>query len=40
MTLDGGCDLDAVRRYQQAARSDDGFATYLQREVLATTVPA
>lgn len=29
MTLDGNCDLDAVRRYQQAARSVEGFADYL-----------
>jgi glutaconate CoA-transferase subunit A len=29
MALDGSCDLDAVRRYQQAARSDDGFAEHL-----------
>lgn len=34
MTAGGGCDLDAVHRYQQAARSDEGFADYLQREVL------
>ena len=31
---------DAVRRYQQAARSDDGFAAYLRTEVLAAEVPA
>ncbi len=36
MALDGSCDLDAVRRYQQAARSDEGFADYLQREVFGT----
>lgn len=44
MTADGGCDLDVVRRYQQAARSDDGFAGYLRdflgAEVPGTAVPA
>ncbi|HOB92574.1 MAG TPA: CoA-transferase [Aquabacterium sp.] len=39
MTLDGGCDLDAVRRYQQAARTDEGFADYLAGFV-GTAVPA
>jgi hypothetical protein len=29
-----------VRRYQQAARTDEGFADYLQREVPAPAVPA
>lgn len=33
MGLDGRTDLDAVRRYQQAALSDEGFAEYLRREV-------
>ena len=33
--VDGHCDLDAVRRYQQAARSDDGFADYLRTAVRA-----
>lgn len=37
MTPDGGCDLAAVARYQQAARSDDGFADYLRTEVLGRT---
>jgi glutaconate CoA-transferase subunit A len=36
MTIDGRCDLDAVRRYQQAARSDEGFDAYLRHEVLGT----
>lgn len=40
MGLDGRSDLEAVRRYQQAARSDAGFADYLRREVLAGGVPA
>jgi glutaconate CoA-transferase subunit A len=40
MAIDGACDLDAVRRYQQAARSDEGFADYLQREVLTQAVAA
>ncbi len=40
MGLDGRCDLEAVRRYQQAARSDAGFADYLRSEVLAGLVPA
>lgn len=39
MTLDGGCALDAVRRYQQAARTDEGFADYLAGFV-GTAVPA
>jgi glutaconate CoA-transferase subunit A len=34
MALDGSVDLAAVRRYQQAALSDDGFAAWLQAEVL------
>ncbi len=34
MGMDGRTDLAAVRRYQQAALSDDGFAAYLQAEVL------
>ncbi len=38
MTPDGRCDLDAVRRYQQAARSDEGFAAYLQ-DFLRADVP-
>lgn len=29
MAADGGCDLEAVRRYAQAARSDQGFAGQL-----------
>ena len=33
MTLDGSVDLAAVRRYQQAALSDEGFAAWLQAEV-------
>lgn len=40
MAIDGTCDLDAVRHYQQAARSDEGFADYLQREVLTQAEPA
>lgn len=40
MAIDGSCDLDAVRRYQQAARSDEGFAAYLHTEVLGTPVAA
>ena len=35
-----GADLDAVRHYQQAARSEEGFAAYLRNEVFATEVPA
>lgn len=35
MALDGSVDLAAVRRYQQAALSDDGFAAWLQAEVFA-----
>lgn len=38
MDADGRTDLDAVRRYQQAARSDDGFAHYLQCEVFGAAV--
>lgn len=33
MRLDGSTDLAAVQRYQQAARSDAGFAAYLQEQV-------
>ena len=33
MALDGSVDLAAVRRYQQAALSDEGFAAWLQAEV-------
>ena len=40
MRLDGSCDLDAVRRYQQAARSEEGFADYLHSEVLGQPVAA
>ena len=36
MALDGSVDLAAVRRYQQAALSDEGFAAYLQAEVFGT----
>ncbi|MDE1950238.1 MAG: CoA synthetase [Burkholderiales bacterium] len=32
MQADGSVDLEAVRRYQQAARSDEAFAAYLQAE--------
>lgn len=39
MSADGGCDLEAVRRYQQAARSDEGFAEYLA-DFVGTAVPA
>lgn len=35
MAMDGRNDLDAVRRYQHAARTEAGFAAYLQAEVLA-----
>ena len=35
MSVDGHTDLDAVRRYQQAARSDEGFAEWLRSEVFA-----
>ena len=35
MRADGSTDLDAVRRYQQAAQSDAGFAAYLRDEVFA-----
>ena len=34
MGFDGRTDLDAVRRYQRAAQTDDGFAAYLRSEVL------
>jgi len=34
MRVDGCIDLDAVRRYQQAASSDEGFDAYLRSEVL------
>lgn len=34
MAADGRTDLDAVRRYQRAAQSDDGFAAYLREHVL------
>lgn len=38
---DGRTDLDAVRRYRQAALTDDGFAAYLRCEVFgAAAVPA
>jgi len=40
MALDGRVDLDAVRRYQQAARSDEGFAAYLRDHVLHAVVGA
>lgn len=41
MRLDGSNDLAAVRRYQQAALTDDGFAAYLQAEVfMPAAVPA
>lgn len=41
MRLDGSTDLTAVRRYQQAALSDDGFAAYLKAEVFGEqAVPA
>jgi glutaconate CoA-transferase subunit A len=41
MTADGRADLAAVRRYQQAALSDAGFAAYLRAEVFDTdAVPA
>jgi glutaconate CoA-transferase subunit A len=33
MALDGSVDLAAVRRYQQAAQSDAGFAEWLRSEV-------
>ena len=38
MDAEGRTDLDAVRRYQQAARSDDGFADYLRTEVFGDVV--
>ena len=38
MDAEGRTDLDAVRRYQQAARSDDGFADYLRTEVFGAAV--
>lgn len=34
MDSHGHTDLDAVRVYQEAARSDDGFAAYLEQHVL------
>ncbi|MBI5716215.1 MAG: CoA synthetase [Burkholderiales bacterium] len=34
MDVRGGIDLDAVRAYQQAARSDEGFAAWLQAHVM------
>jgi hypothetical protein len=34
MAADGRTDLDAVRRYQRAAQSDEGFADYLREHVL------
>jgi len=40
MGLDGRNDLAEVRRYQQAARSDEGFADYLRAEVFAGVVAA
>lgn len=40
MGLDGRTDLEAVRRYQQAARSDAGFADYLRSAVFDTRVLA
>jgi hypothetical protein len=40
MGPDGRTDLDAVRRYQQAARSDEGFAAYLRTEVLGAPAAA
>jgi glutaconate CoA-transferase subunit A len=33
IALDGRVDLAAVRRYQQAAQSDEGFESYLKAEV-------
>jgi glutaconate CoA-transferase subunit A len=40
MDRDGRTDLAAVRRYQQAARSDAGFADYLRSGVLGPAVSA
>ena len=40
MDAEGRTDLDAVRRYQQAARSDDGFADYLRAEGILAGAPA
>jgi hypothetical protein len=40
MDADGRTDLAAVRRYQQAALSDDGFADYLRTEVFGMWWPA
>lgn len=40
MNANGHTDLDAVRVYQEAARSDDGFARYLEQHVLQTTPTA
>jgi glutaconate CoA-transferase, subunit A len=41
MQIDGPTDLAAVRRYQLAARSDDGFDDYLRSEVFEiAAVPA
>jgi len=34
MDVRGGIDLDAVRAYQQAARSDEGFAAWVQAQVM------
>jgi hypothetical protein len=33
MHVAGGIDFDAVRAYQQAARSDEGFAAWMQAHV-------
>jgi glutaconate CoA-transferase, subunit A len=33
MDISGHIDLDAVRAYQQAARTSEGFARYLQQHV-------
>ena len=40
MHPDGHTDLDAVREYQQAAKSPDGFQRYLEQHVLANPVEA
>lgn len=37
MHMDGRVDLAEVRRYQQAALSDEGFADYLRSDVFAAT---
>lgn len=37
MRADGSVALDEVRRYQRAAMSDEGFATYLRDEVYGST---